>query len=82
MTYLRLLRVPCTARSNQSILKEFNPEYSLQGLMLQPQQPPSSGFVSITVAIAPRVFVFKYLFGCAGSCCGVQNLSLVGACGI
>ena len=35
MTYLRLLRVPCTARSNQSILKEFNPEYSLQGLMLK-----------------------------------------------
>ena len=37
MTYLRLLRVPCTARSNQSILKEFNPEYSLQGLMLKLQ---------------------------------------------
>ena len=32
----RLLRVPCTARrSNQSILKEINPEYSLQGLMLK-----------------------------------------------
>ena len=31
-----LLRVPCTARrSNQSILKEINPEYSLQGLMLK-----------------------------------------------
>ena len=31
----RLLRVPWTARrSNQSILKEFNPEYSLEGLML------------------------------------------------
>ena len=31
----RLLRVPWTARrSNQSILKEINPEYSLQGLML------------------------------------------------
>ena len=35
MTYLRLLEVPCTARSTQSILKEFNPEYSLQGLMLK-----------------------------------------------
>ena len=35
MTYLRLLRVPCIARSNQSILKEFNSEYSLQGLMLK-----------------------------------------------
>ena len=32
----RLLRVPWTARrSNQSILKEINPEYSLDGLMLK-----------------------------------------------
>ena len=30
------MRVPCTARrSNQSILKEINPEYSLEGLMLK-----------------------------------------------
>ena len=32
----RLLRVPWTGRrSNQSILKETNPEYSLEGLMLK-----------------------------------------------
>jgi len=32
----RLVRVPWTARrSNQSILKEINPEYSLEGLMLK-----------------------------------------------
>ena len=32
----RLLRVPQTERSsNQSILKEINPEYSLEGLMLK-----------------------------------------------
>jgi len=32
----RLLRVPWTARrSNQSILKEINPEYSLKGLILK-----------------------------------------------
>ena len=31
----RLLRVPWTARSNQSILKEINSEYSLEGLMLK-----------------------------------------------
>ena len=32
----RLLRVPWTARrSNWSILKEINPEYSLEGLMLK-----------------------------------------------
>ena len=30
-----LLRVPWTARSNQSILKEISPEYSLEGLMLK-----------------------------------------------
>ena len=32
----RLLRVPCTTRrSNQSILKEISPEYSLKGLILK-----------------------------------------------
>ena len=31
---LETLRVPCTARrSNQSILKKINPQYSLEGLM-------------------------------------------------
>ena len=34
----RLLRVPWTARrSNQSILKEISPEYSLERLMLKPK---------------------------------------------
>ena len=32
---MRVLRVPQTARSNLSILKEINPEYSLEGLMLK-----------------------------------------------
>ena len=31
----RLLRGPWSARSNQSILKEINSEYSLEGLMLK-----------------------------------------------
>ena len=31
----RLLRVPWTARSNQSLLKEISLEYSLEGLMLK-----------------------------------------------
>ena len=31
----RLLRVPWTARSSQSILKEISPEYSLERLMLK-----------------------------------------------
>jgi len=35
-SWRRLLRVPWTARrSNQSILKEINPEYLLEGLMLK-----------------------------------------------
>ena len=36
LCWRRLLRVPWTARkSNQSIPKEINPEYSLEGLMLK-----------------------------------------------
>ena len=36
MVLKRLLRVPWTARrSNQPILKEINPEYSLEGLILK-----------------------------------------------
>ena len=36
----RLLGVPWTARrSNQSILKEISPEYSLEGLMLKLETP-------------------------------------------
>ena len=31
----RLLRIPWTAKSNQSVLKEIKPEYSLEGLMLR-----------------------------------------------
>ena len=31
----RLLRVPWTARSNQSILKEISPEISLEGMILK-----------------------------------------------
>ena len=38
LCWRRLLRVPRTARrSNQSILKETRPEYSLKGLMLKLQ---------------------------------------------
>ena len=35
----RLLRVPWTARSNHSTLKEINPEYSLERLMLRLEAP-------------------------------------------
>jgi len=38
LCWRRLVRVPWTARrSNQSILKEITPEYSLEGLRLKPQ---------------------------------------------
>ena len=38
LNWRRLLRVPWTARRwNQSVLKEINPEYSLEGLMLKLQ---------------------------------------------
>ena len=38
LCWRRLLRIPWTARrSNQSILKEINSEYSLEGLMLKLQ---------------------------------------------
>ena len=39
----RHLRLPWTARSNKSVIKEINPEYSLEGLMLKlklPYWPP------------------------------------------
>ena len=35
----RLLRIPWTARSTQSTLKEINPEYSLEELMLKLKLP-------------------------------------------
>ena len=42
----RLSRVPRTARrSNQSILKEISPEYSLKGLMLKLKLQPNPGFL-------------------------------------
>ena len=43
------MRVPWTARrSNQSILKEINPEYSLEGLMLK-LKLPSFGHLMLRV---------------------------------
>ena len=35
LSWRRLLRIPWTARSNQSILKEINPKYLLEGLILK-----------------------------------------------
>ena len=44
--WIRLLRVSWAARSNQSILKEISPEYSLEGLDAEAETPilwPSDG---------------------------------------
>ena len=35
MVIEKTLKIPLDTRSNQSILKEINPEYSLEGLMLK-----------------------------------------------
>ena len=53
----RLLRVPWTARgSNQAILKEISPEYSLEGLMLKLKlQYFASGGQSIGAAASKSV---------------------------
>jgi len=52
----RLLRVPGTSRrSNQSILKEINPEYSLEGIFTTEQQQ------HIPKTIIPKVFTQKLL---------------------
>ena len=37
LCWRRLLRVPCPTRSNQSVLMEINPEYSLEELILKLQ---------------------------------------------
>ena len=48
----RLLRVPWTARrSNQSILKEISPEYSLERLMLVPNRKRSSSRLYIVTLL-------------------------------
>ena len=45
----RLLRVPWTARrSNQSVIKEISPEYSLEGLMLKLKLPMATWWEELT----------------------------------
>ena len=56
---LEILRIPWTARrSNQSTLKEINPEYSLEGLMLKLQ---------LMVAKTPTLATFGHLMRRANS---------------
>ena len=56
----RLLRVPWTAmRSNQSILKEINPEYSLEGLLLNLKLQYFGHLMRITHSFAKTLILGK-----------------------
>ena len=55
----RLLRVPWTARSNQSILEEINPEYSLEGLMLKLKLQYSGHFMLRADSLEKTLMVGK-----------------------
>ena len=59
----RLLRVPWTARrSNQSILKEISPEYSLEGLMLK-LKLPYFGYLMRRVDSLEKTLMFEGIGG-------------------
>ena len=56
----RLLRVPWTARrSNQSILKEISPEYSLGGLMLKLKLQPFGHVMPRAVSLEKTLMLGK-----------------------
>ena len=56
----RLLRVPWTARrSNQSILKEIRPEYSLEGLMLKLRLQYSGHLIQRTDSLEKTLMLGK-----------------------
>ena len=56
----RLLRVPWTARrSNQSILKEISPEYSLEGLMLKLKLQYSGHLIQRTDSLEKTLMLGK-----------------------
>ena len=55
-----LLRVPWTARrSNQSILKEVSPEYSLEGLMLKLKLQNFGHLMQITDSVEKTLMLGK-----------------------
>ena len=56
----RLLRVPWTARrSNQSILREINPEYSLEGLVLKQKLQHSGHLILRADSLAKTLMLGK-----------------------
>jgi len=72
----RLLRVPWTARrSNQSILKEINPEYSLEGLMLKLKLQYFGHLIQRTDSLEKTLMLGKIEGGKRG---GQQRFEMVG----
>ena len=62
-----LLRVPWTARrSNQSILKEISPEYSLEGLMLKLKLPYFGHLMQRTDSLEKTLLLGKIEVGRRG----------------
>ena len=56
----RLLKVPWTARrSNQSVLREINPEYSLEGLMLKLKRQYFGHLVQTSVLLTKFLMLGK-----------------------
>ena len=53
------MRIPWTARSNQSILKEINSEYSLEGLMLKPKLQNFDHMVQRTESLEKTLMLGK-----------------------
>ena len=62
----RLLRVPWTARSNQSILKEISPEYSLEGLMLKLKLQSFGHLMRRTESLEKTLILEKLMAGREG----------------
>ena len=76
----RLLRVPWTTRrSNQSILKEISPEYSLEGLMLKLKLQYFGHLLSSSPQFfpAPGSFPVRWLFPSGGQSIGALASALV-----
>ena len=53
------MRVPWTARSNQSIIKETGPEYSLEGLMLKLKLQYSGHLIQRTDSLEKSLMLGK-----------------------
>ena len=67
MVLEKLLRAPWTARrSNQSVLKEVNPDYSLEGLMLKLKLQYSGRLMGRTYTLEKRLKLERLKVGGEG----------------